>query len=122
MSGPMLWAGVLAFSGAGALARFLVDAAISPRAGGRLPWGTMVVNLTGAFALGVVTGLALRHGTSLLFGTALLGSYTTFSTWMLETLLLTEDGRHTSAAVNVLAQTAAGIVLAAAGWGLGAAL
>jgi len=122
VSGPALWAAVLVFSGAGALARFLLDATISPRLAGRLPWGTLVVNLTGTFALGVVTGLSLRHDTGLLLGTALLGSYTTFSTWMLESLLLTEDGRNGTAVANVIAQTAAGIALAAAGWGLGAAL
>lgn len=122
MSGAVLWIGVLLLSGSGALARFWVDSAVSPRLGGRLPYGTLAVNLSGAFALGVVTGLGVAHGLALLVGTALLGSYTTFSTWMLETLLLTEDGRNRAAVVNLLAQTAAGIALAALGWWLGAAL
>jgi CrcB protein len=122
VSGPALWVWVAVLSGAGAILRFVVDAAISPRLGGRFPYGTLLVNLTGAFALGVLTGLGVSHGVSLLVGAALVGSYSTFSTWMLETLLLAEDGRSAAAAVNVLAQAAAGVALAAAGWALGAAL
>lgn len=122
VSGPALWVWVAVLSGAGAILRFVVDAAISPRLGGRFPYGTLLVNLTGAFALGVLAGLGVSHGVSLLVGAALVGSYSTFSTWMLETLLLAEDGRSAAAAVNVLAQAAAGVALAAAGWALGAAL
>lgn len=122
MSGPALWIGVALLSGVGALSRFLVDAAVTPRLGGRFPFGTLAVNLSGALVLGFLTGLGTSHGLTLLLGAALIGSYTTFSTWMLETLLLTEDGRNAAALVNVLGQTAAGIAFAAAGWAIGAAL
>lgn len=117
-----LWLGVAGLSATGALARFLLDATISARAGGRFPFGTAVVNLSGALALGVLTGLAIPHGLSLLLGTALIGSYTTFSTWTLETLLLAEDGRGRWALANVLGQIVLGLGVAAAGWALGAAL
>ena len=56
------------------------------------PWGTLAVNISGAFALGLVAGLALHGDALLLAGTSLLGSYTTFSTWMLETYRLGEEG------------------------------
>ena len=122
MSGPALWIGVALLSGVGALSRFVVDAAVTPRLGGRFPFGTLTVNLSGALVLGFLTGLGTSHGLTLLLGAALVGSYTTFSTWVLETLVLTEDARNAAALVNLLGQTAAGIALAAAGWALGAAL
>jgi CrcB protein len=122
VSGPALWAGVALLSGAGALARYLADGALTRRARGRLPWGTAAVNLTGALALGTLAGLGTSRGVSMLLGTALVGSYTTFSTWMLETMLLAEDGRDRAALANVAGQTAAGVALAAGGWALGAAL
>lgn len=122
MSGAPLWIGVALLSGIGALGRFVVDAGLTPRLGGRFPYGTLTVNLSGALALGVLTGLGTSHGLTVLPGAALIGSYTTFSTWIFETLLLTEDGRNAAALVNLLGQTAAGIALAAAGWALGAAL
>ncbi len=122
MSGQALWIGVALLSGVGALGRFVVDSAVTPRLGGRFPFGTLTVNLSGALVLGFLTGLGVSHGLTLLLGAALIGSYTTFSTWILETLVLTEDGRNAAALVNILGQTAAGIALAVAAWALGAAL
>ena len=58
--------------------------------------------------LGLLTGLALGHDEALLAGTAAVGSYTTFSTWMLETQRLTEERQHGKAALNVAASLAAG--------------
>ena len=60
--------------------RFAVDVAVSRRAGGAFPAGTLAVNLSGAVVLGLISGLALRGDARLLAGTALIGSYTTFST------------------------------------------
>jgi CrcB protein len=87
-----------------------------------LPLGTLVVNLSGAFALGLLTGAALRGDALLLAGTATLGSYTTFSTWMLETQRLGEDGSYAVMAVNVVASLACGVGAAALGRALGGAL
>jgi fluoride exporter len=122
VSGPGLWAGVAVLSAAGAMLRFLVDTGVTLRLGGRLPAGTAFVNLSGALLLGLLTGLAAGRGVSLLLGAALLGSYTTFSTWMFETLALAEDGRTRAALANVALQTAAGAGVAALGWAVGAAL
>ena len=82
---PFAWVGVLLLGGAGAVLRFVVDGAVSARVGRPFPYGTLVVNLTGALLLGLVTGLALSKTGSLLVGTAAIGGYTPFSTWMFET-------------------------------------
>ena len=57
----------------------------------------MAVNISGAVILGLLTGLALGHDEALLAGTAAVGSYTTFSTWMLETQRLTEERQYRTA-------------------------
>ena len=87
----LVWAGVVLIGGAGSVLRFLVDGAVSSRTGRAFPYGTLVVNLSGALVLGLLTGLALSGDDALLAGTAAVGSYTTFSTWMLETQRLTEE-------------------------------
>jgi len=86
-----IWAGVVVIGGVGAVLRFLVDRTVSARAAGSFPYGTLVVNLSGALLLGVLSGLALSPHLALLAGTAFVGSYTTFSTWMLETQRLAEE-------------------------------
>jgi CrcB protein len=104
-----LWAGVGALGGAGALARFLLDGLVTSAAGGRFPLGTLAVNLTGAALLGLLAGLALHGDAFLLAGTAVLGSYTTFSTWLLETHRLAEDGSPWVAFANVALSLLAGV-------------
>ena len=99
--------------------RFLVDGAVAERAPGELPLGTLAVNVSGAFALGLVAGLTLRGDALLLAGTATLGSFTTFSTWMLETQRLVEDGEGRYAGVNVALSLAAGLAAVAIGRALG---
>lgn len=116
------WAGVFLLGGAGALLRFLVDGAVSARAGRRFPYGTLVVNVSGAVLLGFVTGLALSHDAALLTGTATIGSYTTFSTWMYETHRLGEDAEPWPAAVNVAVSLLLGVGAAALGRAAGGAL
>lgn len=116
------WLAVGLLGGLGALARFLLDASIAVRAGRRFPLGTLVVNVSGAFLLGMLTGRSPGGLVPLLAGTALLGSYTTFSTWMLESHRLAEDGQGRLAAVNLLLSLALGLLAAAAGRLLGAAL
>jgi fluoride exporter len=117
-----VWAGVAMLGGIGAIARFLVDGVVGRRAGGDFPLGTFVVNVSGALALGLLTGLALTGNALVLAGTATLGSYTTFSTWMLESHRLTEDVEVPLAALNVVLSLAAGIGAAALGRLLGAHL
>jgi CrcB protein len=105
--------GIGVLGGAGALVRFVLDWAVSERVSGTLPLGTLAVNLSGALALGGVTGAAL-HGDALrLVATGLLGSYTTFSTWMLESHRLGEDGAVWAMALNVLLSLVAGVAAVA---------
>jgi CrcB protein len=118
----LLWASVMLIGGAGSVLRFLVDGVVASAADRGFPLGTLAVNVSGAMILGVITGLALGHDQALLAGTAAVGSYTTFSTWMLETQRLTEERQHRTAAANVIASLALGIAAAWLGHALGARL
>ena len=111
--------GIGVVGGAGALARFLLDGAVSSRAGSAFPYGTLAVNLLGALVLGVLTGAALSTDAQRLAGTRVIGAYTTFSTWMLESHRLAEDGAGRPAAVNLVLSLALGLGLAALGRGIG---
>lgn len=111
-----VWAGVVVFGGAGAVLRFLVDRTVSARTAGAFPWGTLVVNVSGALVLGLLSGLALPAHLALVGGTAFVGSYTTFSTWMLETQRLGEERQVWPAVANIVISLALG--MAAAGLGL----
>lgn len=119
---PAAWIAVALLGGCGALGRFLLDGEISRRVGGDLPLGTFAVNISGAFLLGLLTGLALTGDALVLAGSATLGSYTTFSTWMLETHRLGEEGELGWAAVNVLGSLLAGVTAVALGRVIGAHL
>jgi CrcB protein len=117
---PLVWAGVVLIGGCGAVARFALDAAIAGRLGREYPFGTLVVNLSGALILGLLTGLSLAHDAALLAGTAAVGSYTTFSTWLYETQRLDEERQHRQAAVNIVSSLVLGVAAAALGRFIGA--
>ena len=113
----------IALGGAfGALARYGLDEWIGRRTGA-FPWGILVVNVTGAFLIGVATellGPRFEAGwVRPLVVTGFLGAYTTFSTLSLETYRLLEDGSYGLAAVNALGSLAAGIGAVYAGVVLG---
>ena len=116
---PVVWAGVVVLGGVGAVVRFLVDGAVSARLGRSFPYGTLIVNLSGAVVLGLLTGLALGREGALLAGTATIGSYTTFSTWMFETQRLGEDRQVRQLVGNLTISLAAGIAAAALGRWIG---
>ena len=86
------------------------------------PFGTLAVNLSGAFLLGFLGGLALDRHAALLAGTAFVGSYTTFSTWMLETQRLGEERRIWPAVGNIAVSVALGLTAAWLGMSLGSHL
>jgi CrcB protein len=104
-----VWVGVGLLGGAGALLRFFVDGLVAARVGRDFPLGTFVVNMTGSALLGLLVGLGVSGDGLVLAGTATLGSYTTFSTWMLESQRLVEDGELAIAAGNVLLSLAVGL-------------
>jgi fluoride exporter len=109
------WIGVGLLGGFGALARFFVDGLVAARVGRDFPLGTFLVNMSGAALLGLLVGLGLTGERLLLAGTATIGSYTTFSTWMLESQRLVEDGEIAVAAGNLLLSLFAGLGAVALG-------
>lgn len=119
----LAWLGVAVAGGTGSVLRLLVDEAVRSRfpAGG-LPLGTLVVNVSGALALGFVAGLGIGEDGALLVGTALIGAYTTFSAWMLDTVTAASARLVVVAAANVGASLVLGLAATAAGRALGAAL
>jgi CrcB protein len=116
------WIAVAVLGGLGAIARFVVDAVIRGAIATKLPLGTLVVNVSGSFLLGLVCGLALSGDALVLAGTATLGSYTTFSTWMLETERAQEQGRPVIAILNVAVSLLVGFGAVALGRTIGAHL
>jgi CrcB protein len=116
---PWAWAGFVVAGAVGAPARYLLDDAISSRAQGVFPWGTLAINVSGSFLLGLLTGLALFHGfpatPRLILGTGFCGAYTTFSTFTYETVRLAEEGAVNEAVRNALASLVLGAAGAAAG-------
>jgi CrcB protein len=119
---PAVWVGVALLGGAGAVARFMLDGAVSARAGRAFPWGTLAVNLSGAFVLGLLAGAALGGDERRLAATGLIASYTTFSTWALEAHRQGEDGRLRGAALNIAGGLVLGLACAWAGRRIGMAL
>jgi CrcB protein len=114
----IVWVGVAVLGGVGAYARFALAAWVTARGPGAFPWGTFVVNLTGAFALGLLTGLTVTGDALLLLGTGLLGAFTTFSTWMLEAQRLGEEGELRVLAAYLAASLLAGLAAAGLGWSI----
>jgi CrcB protein len=117
-----VWIGAAALGGCGAILRFVVDGVVASRLGRDFPYGTFLVNITGAIALGLVAGAAVHGDKAVLVGTATIGSYTTFSTWMLETHRLVEEGELGNAFANAACSVAFGLAAAAIGRKLGAHL
>lgn len=109
------WVGVLIAGGFGAVLRFLVDGAVGRRLARSFPFGTLAVNISGAALLGLIGGLALSRHVALLAGTAFVGSYTTFSTWMLETQRLGEERQVWPAIGNIVVSVVLGMAAALLG-------
>ncbi len=107
---------------AGALARYLVDQSVTHKLQSALPWGTFVINISGSFILGLLTGLSAHAGLPAhvltVLGTGICGGYTTFSTFSYESVRLGEDGSIIAGFGNVFGSVIAGLLAAAAGLGL----
>lgn len=123
---PLLFAVVCAAGGVGAALRFVVDGWVRSRVRTGFPLATAVVNLSGSFLLGLLSGLVLARvlptawGSAL--GTGLLGGYTTFSTASVETLRLLQAGEGRTALASGLGVLVGGVLAALLGWRLGSVL
>jgi len=115
----MILLGLIVAGAGGALLRYEVELHVRRRVGPGFPYGTLLINVSGSFALGVLIGLAEHHGAPstlvTVIGTGLLGAYTTFSTFAVDSVGLAERGRMGAAAVNVGASIALGLGAAALG-------
>ena len=112
---------------AGAIARYVVDGAVAERTGGGFPWGTLAINVSGSFALGLLFAMSAERAMlpadirgPLMIG--FLGAYTTFSTYMLESWRLIESGAWAQAVANLGGSIALGLVAVFVGLTVGRAL
>lgn len=115
---PVGWLAVGLLGGAAAGARYLLDAELSRRAGSHFPLGILAVNLTGALAVGLVAGSTLSGEALTILAGGAIGSFTTFSTWMLDTHLLGASGRVKLAWLNLALSLVAGFLALALGHGI----
>lgn len=116
---PLVFLLAAACGGLGAAVRYLVDLGIARMLGTRFPWGVLVINITGSFALGLLLGML--PGAAFVIGAGFLGGYTTFSTAMIDAIALWRDGRTRASAAYAIGTlmlsvgaAASGIVLASA--------
>jgi fluoride exporter len=103
--------GAALLGGLGAVARFLLDGAISEQNRSPFPFGTLAVNLLGTLTVGVMLGAGITGKTFILVSVGFLGAFTTFSTWMFETHRLAEDGQTRVAATNLAASFLLGMLV-----------
>lgn len=118
MSAPA-WIAVGLIGGLAAAARFLLDAEISARWPSRFPFGILAVNLLGALALGVVAGAALDGEARTIVAGGTIGSFTTFSTWVLDSDRLRGGGHVDLALLNLGGSLVAGFAAVTLGHWLG---
>ena len=119
-----LWVAVAVAGAIGAPLRYVIDGLVSVRVRNTFPFGTFVVNVSGSFVLGLITGLVLYHAFPangrLIIGVGLIGAYTTFSTFTFEAASLIERGEARLAVLNIGGSVVVGAAAAAAGLALGA--
>ncbi len=111
----------------GAIARYLVDRRVTQWTGGTVPWGTFVINIGGSFVVGLLFALIVERAAlsaqlraPLMIG--FLGAYTTFSTLMLESWRMVEDGAWQIAVVNIGGSILVGMLAVVAGVLVGRAI
>lgn len=109
---------------AGAISRYLVDGFVAERTGGGFPWGTLAVNASGTFLLGLIFAMTAERAIlpseirgPLMIG--YLGAYTTFSTYLLESWRLVEGGAWGVALTNLGGSIAVGVIAVVAGLAIG---
>ncbi|MDK2763339.1 MAG: fluoride efflux transporter CrcB [Pseudomonadota bacterium] len=116
--GLALYCFIAAGGATGACLRYFVTTSVDSLFGKHMPFGTLTVNVVGSFALALLYGFIERHELAdspyrALIGVGLLGAFTTFSTFSVETLTLLENGLWLKAAANVFLNVGACLI---AGW------
>ncbi|WP_176697130.1 CrcB family protein [Microbacterium sp. 3J1] len=114
---PIVFLAAALAGGVGAVLRYTLDLGVAKLSGRRFPWGILIVNLTGSFALGVVT--TALPGEAFIVGAGLLGGYTTFSTAMLDAVALWRDGKRAASAFDAIGMLLLGLVAAGLGLAVG---
>jgi CrcB protein len=115
------WIAVGLLGGIAAAARFVIDAEVTVRWPSRFPLGILLVNLSGALVLGVVAGAGLHGEAYAIVAGGAIGSFTTFSTWILDSHRLAGAGRADLAWLNIAVSLLAGFAAVALGHWLGSA-
>lgn len=118
----LVWLAVGILGGGASVARFLLDGAVAARFGREFPLGMLVVNLSGCVAAGLLYGLAGAGDLRLLAGTATLGSFTTFSTWMLDLERSAEQDEAGALVANLVLSAVLGLGGVALGRAIGSVL
>ncbi|EDL66180.1 fluoride efflux transporter FluC [Bacillus sp. SG-1] len=110
----------IAFGGfIGAVMRFAIGSFIKSRLQSRFPWATLMVNLLGAFLLGILLGAGVEGTSYAFFGIGFLGAFTTYSTFMVEALSLRKAGYKRESLLYLAISYSAGLVAAFLGLVLG---
>lgn len=115
MSSVLLWLGVAALGGCGAILRTGIGASIDGRRQTPFPLGTLAVNLSGGFLAGLLYGAAVVGDAHLLVSTGLVGAYTTFSTWIGDSEKLVRGGQVQLAMINLFGSLLLGLCAALLG-------
>lgn len=108
MNGFFIAVGIGLLGGAGSVARFAIHRGVTKNDPREFPLGTFIVNVAGAFAIGLMFGAGGEHDLTLLLGLGFLGGFTTFSTWMFESERLAVDGYVAAMTRNIAISTAVG--------------
>lgn len=116
------WIAVGLLGGIAAAARFVIDAELTVRLPGPFPLGILAVNLSGALVLGIVAGGGLHGEAYTVVAGGAIGSFTTFSTWILDSHRLAGAGRAELAWLNIGVSLLAGFAAVALGHWLGTVL
>jgi fluoride exporter len=122
----MEWAWVIIGSALGGMARYGMSGAVARRIGETFPWGTLAVNVSGSFVIGLFAALVAPSGAlagermaGAFVMIGLCGGYTTFSSFSLQTLNLARDGEWPRTLANIVASAALCLLAVWAGFALG---
>lgn len=119
---PAGWVAVGLLGGAAAAARFLIDSAFAARSDHPFPLGILAINLAGTLLLGLIAGAALSGEALVIVAGGGIGSFTTFSTWMLDSHRLADAGHAHLVWLNLGLSLIAGFAAVIVGHWIGASL